>query len=118
MFQMRKKTKKINLKKFILFLFILFLFFIFIPKIKNLFSNYSNFDFLNLGNSNYPIIKLDENKNYSGIGQEKVKNKDGYFTTFTTEEKPIKNINKMVILPGVIKNIGVVLCLKMVVELL
>ena len=87
MFQMRKKTKKINLKKFILFLFILFLFFVFIPKIKNLFSNYSNFDFLNLRNSNYPIIKLDENKNYSGIGQEKVKNKDGYFTTFTTEEK-------------------------------
>ena len=31
-------------------------------------------------------INLNINKNYSGIGQEKVKNKDGYFTTFTTIE--------------------------------
>lgn len=36
--------------------------------------------------SEYKTIKQDLNKNYSGIGQEKVKNKDGYFTTFTTIE--------------------------------
>ena len=32
----------------------------------------------------YGIIKEDTNKNYPGKGQENVKNKDGYFTTFTT----------------------------------
>ena len=36
--------------------------------------------------SEYKTIKQDVNKNYSGIGQEKIKNKDGYFTTFTTTE--------------------------------
>lgn len=36
--------------------------------------------------SNYKIIKQDNNENYSGIGQQKVKNKDGYFTTFTTKD--------------------------------
>ena len=36
--------------------------------------------------SEYKTIKQDVNKNYSGIGQEKVKNKNGYFTTFTTIE--------------------------------
>ncbi len=30
------------------------------------------------------IIKQDYNKNYKGIGQKSVDNKDGYFTTFTT----------------------------------
>lgn len=34
--------------------------------------------------SEYKVIKQDENKNYSGKGQEKIANKDGYFTTFTT----------------------------------
>ena len=32
----------------------------------------------------YSVIKLDENKNYKGVGQEKIDGKDGYFTTFTT----------------------------------
>lgn len=32
----------------------------------------------------YDIIALDENPNYSGIGKEKVEDKDGYTTTFTT----------------------------------
>lgn len=34
--------------------------------------------------NNYETIKLDKNENYSGIGQEKAPNVDGYFTTFTT----------------------------------
>ena len=33
---------------------------------------------------NYDVIKLDENKNYKGVGQKNVEGKDGYFTTFTT----------------------------------
>lgn len=34
----------------------------------------------------YPVIKLDTNANYQGIGQEKVPDKDGFFTTFTTSD--------------------------------
>lgn len=37
-------------------------------------------------NSKYSVIKQDVNSNYLGIGQENVKNQDGYFTTFTTIE--------------------------------
>lgn len=37
-------------------------------------------------NSEYKTIKQETNKNYSGIGQENIKGKDGYFTTFTTTE--------------------------------
>ena len=33
----------------------------------------------------YKVIKQDENKHYLGIGQKKVTNQDGYFTTFTTQ---------------------------------
>ena len=41
------------------------------------------------GSSNdiFGIIKLDNNTNYEGIGQERINNKDGYFTTFTTTQK-------------------------------
>lgn len=39
--------------------------------------------------SNYEIIKYEKNSNYSGIGQKKIKNQDGYFTTFTTNSKKI-----------------------------
>lgn len=79
---MKKKTKKLNFKKIILFLLIIGLIIYFFSKDDNS-SNSSNIS----NSSNYKTIKLDNNKNYSGIGQEKVKNKNGYFTTFTTEEK-------------------------------
>ena len=36
--------------------------------------------------SEYKTIKQDTNDNYAGIGQEKVKNQDGYFTTFSTTQ--------------------------------
>ena len=36
--------------------------------------------------SEYKTIKKDTNTNYSGVGQKKIKNKDGYFTTFTTSQ--------------------------------
>ena len=32
----------------------------------------------------YQTIKQDRNSNYSGIGQKRIENQDGYFTTFTT----------------------------------
>lgn len=40
-------------------------------------------------NSEYPIIAQSKNKNYDGIGQEKIFRQDGYFTTFTTSDKKI-----------------------------
>ena len=53
---------------------------------SSIFSNISkNFNISNFFGG-YKVIKQDKNKNYPGIGQEKVQNKDGYFTTFTTQE--------------------------------
>lgn len=37
----------------------------------------------------YSIIKEDQNDNYAGKGQEQVKEQDGYFTTFTTENQKV-----------------------------
>lgn len=80
--------RKLNKKRFVLSLLIVFF-------IIYLYINYNDFsvDNLNLNtisNSNtsseYDVIKQDTNSKYAGSGQEKVKNKDGYFTTFTTEE--------------------------------
>ena len=83
---MKKKTKKINKKRILILLIIIIVICICIK--NNLFNDVSS----NLNtsiskiadNSEYKTIKQDTNDNYSGIGQEKVKNKDGYFTTFTT----------------------------------
>ena len=83
---MKKKTKKINKKRILILLIIIIVICICIK--NNLFNDVSS----NLNtsiskiadNSAYKTIKQDTNDNYSGIGQEKVKNKDGYFTTFTT----------------------------------
>lgn len=50
----------------------------FIANINNIFNSTSDLP-------EYDIIKQDINNNYVGIGQEKVNNKDGYFTTFTTQ---------------------------------
>ena len=88
---MKKNVKrKFNIRKAIVFIliiiFVLFLYINFNNKLfddNNLFSNVINK--LNIGNNDYKIIKQDTNDKYSGIGQEKVANKDGYFTTFTTE---------------------------------
>lgn len=69
----RNKKKKLNLK-FILFIIIITLFGIYLLYTLN-YSLTTNI-FLPLSNS--------KNDNYSGIGQETVNGKDGYFTTFTT----------------------------------
>ncbi len=82
---MRKKRRKMRIILLILIFLVMYLYFK-----NNLFDNiYYNFNtFLSKINniSEYNTIKQDINNNYSGIGQEKVKNKDGYFTTFTTIE--------------------------------
>lgn len=86
------KTKiKLNYKRIILFLILPALLFIFIVCI--LFSKssffkeaFSKLPSNNVSNAEYDIIEADINENYLGIGQERVKGKDGYFTTFTTKE--------------------------------
>ena len=86
---MKKNKRKLNKKRIVIFiLFIILIIYLYINFVNNIsiFSaisqkfNISNF----LGE--YKIIKKDTNKDYPGKGQEKVKNKDGYFTTFTTED--------------------------------
>ena len=76
--------KKLNLKKIILWGIIVILVIYVHNKLEgndnivsNILPNYSD---------GYKIIKQDKNKNYPGKGQEKVNNKKGYFTTFTTED--------------------------------
>ncbi len=77
----RQKKKKLNFKKVLLILILAILIF-------NLYNKYNNKINVFLQNiltsSDYKIIKQDTNPNYLGIGQEKISNKDGYFTTFTT----------------------------------
>ena len=83
---MKKKTKKINKKRILILLIIIIVICICIK--NNLFNDVSSNLDTSISkiadNSEYKTIKQDTNDNYSGIGQEKVKNKDGYFTTFTT----------------------------------
>ena len=67
----------------------IFLFFRNLP-FSDIFYNLNKFISKITDNSEYKTIKQDSNKNYSGIGQEKVKGKDGYFTTFTTIESDKK----------------------------
>ena len=77
-----KKRKKLKISKIIILIISIFLIITFLKqynnKIPKLFNNFFN--------KKYETIKQDYNKNYSGIGQEKVNHKDGYFTTFTTNE--------------------------------
>ena len=86
-----KKTrkKKLNKKRILLFILIIMLaIYLWNKFIANDNTSYNiSQDLANLGfSSDYKVIKQDTNRNYSGKGQEKVKNKDGYFTTFTTED--------------------------------
>lgn len=82
---MKKNIKKLNMKRLIVILLLLFSAFYF--SIQYLTDNFSSNFSINNHISDYKIIKQDKNENYAGTGQQKIKNKDGYFTTFTTEEK-------------------------------
>lgn len=89
----RKNRKKLNIKRLTVFIFVItFIYLLFtnwnkissdIIKIAPNLTNSLN----NNNSNNYSIIKKDFNNKYSGIGQEKISNKDGYFTTFTTVGK-------------------------------
>ena len=85
----KSRKRRLNKKRIIFFVLIIILFFYlwnrFIPNDDMLYDISQDLAKFNLSND-YGIIKQDVNKNYSGKGQEKVKNKDGYFTTFTTED--------------------------------
>ena len=75
----RKKLrrKKLKIKNIIKLLIIILLIINFYNYITGFIST----------NDNFKTIKLDYIESYSGIGQEKTKNKDGYFSTFTTGEE-------------------------------
>lgn len=84
----KKHKKKLNIRRIIFLIVILFIFILFIKNINS--TNGSSIESYILQNTTltkneYDIIKQDHNSNYSGEGQKKVSNKDGYFTTFTTD---------------------------------
>ena len=83
----KANNKKSNKKRIVIFILIIIILYWSINYFKNtdFFSELNrNLNFSDI--FGYKVIKLDENPNYLGIGQEKVKNQDGYFTTFTTED--------------------------------
>lgn len=87
-----KNKRKLNIKKILVPLFIIVLLIVLCIRFYNLIINYisnnSNIEIPKIQNkSSYNVIKEDYNKNYSGVGMQEVKDKDGYFSTFTTEEK-------------------------------
>ena len=88
----KNRKKKLNFKK-IIFLSLFLISIVYLNTNYNFFGNNKNIADLNINfgkNSNYKVIKKDSNPNYHGIGQKKIENKDGYFTTFTTEKKNLK----------------------------
>ncbi len=87
-----KNKRKLNVKKIIVPLFIIVLLIVLCIRFYNLIINYiSNNSSIEIpkiqSKSSYNVIKEDYNKNYPGLGMQEVKDKDGYFSTFTTEEK-------------------------------
>lgn len=85
--------RKSNFKKVIILFFILIIFcFLFFYSRSNI-KSFSLSSFLSSFTHSYSVIKQDTNKQYAGIGQEKVENEDGYFTTFTTSA-PHKKVYK------------------------
>lgn len=80
---MKHKIKKVI---FVIGLFILFLYFLYNNFFKNFNIDIQNNAFDIQSSSKYKIIKQDKNENYDGIGQVKVENEDGFFTTFTTTD--------------------------------
>ena len=85
------KKRKIKVEKILLLLvFIIVILYFYIKNIgtdiksTTLADISSNHNIVQLP-PKYEIIKQDNNDKYSGIGQKTIENKDGYFTTFTTE---------------------------------
>ncbi len=96
---MKKKKRKIKVGRILfLILTILLATCAYVIHRNTLYDKVSNNSILDIvtskDTSKYKIIKQDKNENYSGIGQEKIENKDGYFTTFTTIENNQKTYNE------------------------
>lgn len=83
---MKKKKKKFNKRKLILLVLIVILMIYLCKWLIHFNTTYYSNMFNIQNSSDYKTIKQDKNENYSGTGQQSVKNKDGYFTTFTTIE--------------------------------
>ncbi len=79
----RQKKKKLHFKKILLLIFLIIIIFNFYNKHNNKIYTFFKNTFIS---SEYKVIKQDTNLNYSGIGQEKISGKDGYFSTFTTDK--------------------------------
>jgi len=80
----KNKKKKLQLKKILLFMLLIITTIYIFNEFKT--NNITDKTVTIFTNTEYKTIKLDTNNHYNGIGQEKVKNKDGYFSTFTTIE--------------------------------
>ena len=78
-----KKRNKNLLKKFLIIIVLIFGIICF----RNLYMSAYKVVSDNFSKSEYKIIKQDKNENYSGFGQKKLKNQDGFSTTFTTIEE-------------------------------
>lgn len=80
-----KHKKNSKFKTFIFLSFIIFLSILVYSKYNSsTMTIISNTTFSSSKEQEFKTIKQDINKNYKGIGQAKINNKDGYFTTFTT----------------------------------
>lgn len=82
----KKKRIKLNIKRIVLFISICGCCLYFIAKFRfHIVTDDKNIiNSVFTPNSSYEVIKQDENLSYAGVGQKKVKNRDGYFTTFST----------------------------------
>lgn len=87
----KKKRIKLNIKRIVLFICICGCCLYFIVRCRFPIATDNGNILNNIFSSNlsYEIIKQDENSNYSGVGQNKVNDKDGYFTTFTTSNNKV-----------------------------
>lgn len=83
---MQNKKRKWNKKRIILFTFVFItITYIVVKNNSSLDQEIINVTNYNDISSEYAIIKQDTNPNYLGIGQEKIENKDGYFTIFKSK---------------------------------
>lgn len=76
---MKRKRKLIYLGILFIFIFISFYYFNKTDLNNSIFQEQDK----------YQVIKLDKNPSYKGLGQEKVNNTSGYFTTFTTSNNKV-----------------------------
>lgn len=84
-----RRRKDLNFRKLILLSILFILIIVIAIKLTGVLTSHRSASniFIHKNTEKYKVIKQDHNSNYSGIGQEQVSGKDGYFTTFTTDNK-------------------------------